>query len=43
MSSEINSINNIHITTFKSSKGTEFDTVIIPDFGEMENIELKKA
>ncbi len=36
--SEINSIDNIHITTFKSSKGTEFDTVIIPDFGEMENI-----
>lgn len=25
-------INNIHITTFKSSKGLEFDTVIIPDF-----------
>lgn len=36
--SEIDSIENIHITTFKSSKGTEFDTVIIPDFGEMENI-----
>ena len=25
-------IENIHITTFKSSKGTEFDTVILPDF-----------
>jgi len=25
-------IKNIHITTFKSSKGLEFDTVIIPDF-----------
>jgi superfamily I DNA/RNA helicase len=35
---EIKAIHNIHITTFKSSKGTEFDTVIIPDFGEMENI-----
>jgi superfamily I DNA/RNA helicase len=22
----------VHVTTFKSSKGTEFDTVIIPDF-----------
>jgi superfamily I DNA/RNA helicase len=28
-------IENIHITTFKSAKGTEFDTVIIPDFEEM--------
>jgi len=28
-------INNIHVTTFKSSKGTEFDTVIIPDFENM--------
>jgi len=25
-------IESIHITTFKSSKGTEFDTVILPDF-----------
>lgn len=25
-------IENIHVTTFKSSKGLEFDTVIIPDF-----------
>lgn len=25
-------INNIHITTFKSAKGLEFDVVIIPDF-----------
>lgn len=25
-------IENIHITTFKSAKGLEFDTVIIPDF-----------
>lgn len=25
-------ISNIHITTFKSAKGLEFDTVIIPDF-----------
>lgn len=30
-------INNVHITTFKSSKGTEFDTVIIPDFQNMVN------
>jgi superfamily I DNA/RNA helicase len=28
----INKIENIHITTFKSSKGLEFDTVIIPNF-----------
>ena len=25
-------IENLHITTFKSAKGLEFDTVIIPDF-----------
>jgi superfamily I DNA/RNA helicase len=30
-------ISNVHITTFKSSKGTEFDTVIIPDFENMIN------
>jgi superfamily I DNA/RNA helicase len=37
-------IENIHITTFKSCKGLEFDTVIIPDFeksviknGKLEN------
>jgi superfamily I DNA/RNA helicase len=28
-------IDNLHVTTFKSSKGTEFDTVIIPDFENM--------
>ena len=28
-------IDNVHVTTFKSSKGAEFDTVIIPDFGAM--------
>ena len=28
----IDRISNIHITTFKSAKGLEFDTVIIPDF-----------
>jgi superfamily I DNA/RNA helicase len=28
----INRISNIHVTTFKSAKGLEFDTVIIPDF-----------
>lgn len=27
-----NGLSAIHITTFKSSKGTEFDTVIIPEF-----------
>lgn len=27
-----NGLSGIHITTFKSSKGTEFDTVIIPNF-----------
>jgi len=26
-------IKNVHITTFKSAKGLEFDTVIIPNFG----------
>ena len=25
-------IENVHITTFKSAKGLEFDTVIMPDF-----------
>ncbi len=29
---ELLKIENIHITTFKSAKGLEFDTVIIPDF-----------
>lgn len=28
----MNLLENIHITTFKSSKGLEFDTVIIPNF-----------
>lgn len=27
-----NGLSGVHITTFKSSKGTEFDTVIIPEF-----------
>lgn len=31
----ISEIENVHITTFKSSKGLEFDTVIIPDFDKM--------
>jgi len=30
-------INNIHITTFKSSKGLEFDTVIIPFLDKFNN------
>ena len=29
---DISDIKNIHITTFKSAKGLEFDTVIIPNF-----------
>jgi len=33
---EIGIIENIHITTFKSAKGLEFDTVIIPDFNEYQ-------
>lgn len=32
---ELPVIENVHITTFKSSKGTEFDTVILPDFQDM--------
>lgn len=28
-------IDNVHVTTYKSAKGLEFDTVIIPDFGNM--------
>ena len=31
-------LNNVHITTFKSAKGLEFDTVIIPDFNKMASI-----
>ena len=31
-------INNIHITTFKSAKGLEFDTVIIPNFHRIDEI-----
>lgn len=31
-------LKNVHITTFKSAKGLEFDTVIIPDFGKMASI-----
>lgn len=29
---EFNGLAGVHLTTFKSSKGTEFDTVIIPEF-----------
>ena len=32
------SIKNIHITTFKSAKGLEFDTVIIPNFHKFNEI-----
>ena len=31
-------LKNVHITTFKSAKGLEFDTVIIPDFHKMSSI-----
>lgn len=31
-------IKNIHITTFKSAKGLEFDTVIIPDFHKYKEV-----
>lgn len=31
-------IKNVHITTFKSAKGLEFDTVIIPNFHECNQI-----
>lgn len=31
-------IKNIHITTFKSAKGLEFDTVIIPNFHKCNEI-----
>ena len=33
----IEQIADVHITTFKSAKGTEFDTVIIPDFEQMQS------
>lgn len=29
---EINEMENVHVTTFKSAKGIEFDTVILPNF-----------
>lgn len=31
---EVGIIENVHITTYKSAKGLEFDTVIIPDFDQ---------
>jgi|GEM_PF-868751 len=34
---EIKIIENIHITTFKSCKGLEFDTVIIPNFNRYQH------
>jgi superfamily I DNA/RNA helicase len=33
---DIGAIQNIHVTTFKSSKGLEFDTVIIPNFHQYQ-------
>ena len=35
---EFEGLSGIHITTFKSSKGTEFDTVIIPEFDSFPKI-----
>ena len=32
---ELQTIEGVHVTTFKSCKGTEFDTVIVPDFQDM--------
>lgn len=34
-----NPIKNVHITTFKSAKGLEFDTVIIPNFHKYNEVE----
>ena len=34
---EINTIENIHVTTYKSCKGLEFDTVIIPYFNKYQD------
>lgn len=31
-------LKNVHITTFKSAKGLEFDTIIVPDFNKMPSI-----
>ena len=31
-------LGNVHVTTYKSAKGLEFDTVIIPDFGSMDHL-----
>ena len=31
-------ISNVHITTYKSAKGLEFDTVIIPNFDDIEKL-----
>ncbi|MCK0179688.1 DUF2075 domain-containing protein [Flavobacteriaceae bacterium S0862] len=34
---EMNTIENIHVTTYKSCKGLEFDTVIIPNFNKYQD------
>ena len=39
---EFNGMSGIHITTFKSSKGTEFDTVIIPYFDSFDYITTRE-
>ena len=36
-------IKNIHITTFKSAKGLEFDTVIIPNFNILNQIPIYES
>lgn len=39
---EFNGMGNVHITTFKSSKGTEFDTVIILNFDRFDYITTRQ-
>ncbi|MCD8408533.1 hypothetical protein LNI98_11925 [Tenacibaculum dicentrarchi] len=39
---DFNGMSGVHITTFKSSKGTEFDTVIIPYFDSFDYITTRE-
>jgi DNA helicase IV len=34
---DVGTIENVHVTTFKSAKGLEFDTVILPDFNKYQH------